>query len=297
MKLSIIIPLYNKEKYIGRCLKSLLAQDLSIDSYEVIIIDDGSTDSSFSIAQGFVDQHSNIHLHKQKNAGPGAARNKGLDLAKGDYVYFLDADDYIATNVLNRLIELSENNKLEILGFNTNYVKDDSFVYSSTLNIQDLSVTVMDGMTYIAKDVFRNEAWWYIIKRSFLKDSGIVFTEGRFIEDTIFTANLFLKVNRISKVNFDVHRFVKVENSATTNTNPNHTLKLINDLVYGIEMFDTLIKGLDSSNDNYNEVVNVYKSRQHSFVFSLFIKVFRCPILKFEELNEILLRLKDQIYI
>ena len=291
MKLSVVIPLYNKEKYLARCLKSLQTQDLPPSEYEIIIIDDGSTDSSYSIANEYDEKYANIHLFGQKNAGAGAARNKGLEHAKGDYVYFLDADDYIATNVLNSIIELSDFNKLEILGFNTKYTSDGSLTESLTSKPQDYPLQVMDGITFIAERNFRNEAWWYVIKKSFLLDIGIKFPEGRFIQDSIFTASLFLRANRISKVTMDVHRFVQVENSATTNKKPAHLLKFIDDLVYAIEKFDGLIKSLDSSNVNYTKVVNVYKSKQQSFVFTLFIKVFRCPILKFSELKKILLKL------
>jgi len=292
MKLSIVIPLYNKEKYIDRCLQSLLNQDLSSSEYEIIIVDDGSTDSSFAIAQKYADIHTNFHLYRQKNGGAGAARNKGLEVSKGDYIYFLDADDYIATNVLKCLLELAEVNKLEILGFNTMYINDGSLTDSLTQNLHDLPVQVMDGMTFIADRGFRNEAWWYIIKKSFLLDTGVKFTEGRYLQDSIFSANLILRTKRIDKVNMDVHRFVQVENSATTNKKPTHLLKFIDDIVYALGKFDELIKGLDSLNVNYHKVVKVYKSKQQSFVFTLFIKAFRCPIIDFNDLKKILFKLK-----
>ncbi len=101
MKLSILIPLYNKEKYIERCLKSLLDQDISPSEYEIIIVDDGSKDSSAQIVENYAEKNANIHLISQQNQGPSVARNRCLEAAKGNYLYFLDADDYLATNVLN----------------------------------------------------------------------------------------------------------------------------------------------------------------------------------------------------
>lgn len=291
MKLSIVIPLYNKEKYIDRCLKSLINQDISPSEYEIIIVDDGSTDSSCTMAQNYTEKYANIHLFRQKNGGAGSARNKGLEVSKGTYIYFLDADDYIANNVFNRLFELAEQNDLEILGFNTKYINDGSLTDTLTENIQDLSIQVMDGLTYIDERDFRNEAWWYIIKKSFLLDTGIKFTEGKYLQDAIFTATLFLRTNRISKATFDVHRFVQVPNSATTNKNPEHLLKFINDSVYAIEKYDVLIKSIDRSINNYQNVVNRYKRKQQSFVFAIFIKAFRCPILKISQLKNILLKL------
>ena len=297
MKLSIIIPLYNKEKYIHRCLDSLIHQDISLNEYEIIIVDDGSTDSSYSIAKNYVEKHVHVHLFRQKNGGAGAARNKGLEKASGDYVYFLDADDYIAGNVLNCLVTLAEDNKLEILGFNTYYAEDGSLTDTSTENPYDLSVQVLDGISFIAERNFRNEAWWYIINKKFLVDLDIKFTEGRFLQDSIFTGSLLLKTNRMAKANFDVHRFVKVEGSATTNKKPAHLLKFIEDIVYAVEKFDALIKGLDSSHPNYQKVVKVYRAKQQSFVFSLLIKVFRCPLMKIKDLKKLLNKLnKLEVY-
>jgi glycosyltransferase involved in cell wall biosynthesis len=292
MKLSVVIPLYNKEKYIDRCLKSLLIQDLPSSEYEIIIVDDGSTDSSCSIVQEYEDKYENVYLYRQKNGGAGAARNNGLSKSRGVYVYFLDADDYIVSNVLKLLLGLAEKNDLEILGFNTKYVSDGSHTDSSTKNIKDLTVEVMDGMSFIANRGFRNEAWWYIIKKRFLLDTGIKFTEGRYLQDSIFSATLMLKTKRIDKVNLDVHRFVQVENSATTNKNPAHLLKFIDDIVYALGKIDELVKGLDKSDENYEKVFKVYKQKQQSFVFTLIIKSFRCSILKIKDLNNILQKLE-----
>ena len=122
MKLTILISLYNKEKYIERCLKSLIEQDVSPNMYEIIIVDDGSKDSGGLIVQNYAKKHQNIKLISQLNQGASAARNRGLEAASGDYLYFLDADDYLNTNVLNYLLELGEQNDLEILEFNTKQI-------------------------------------------------------------------------------------------------------------------------------------------------------------------------------
>ena len=293
MKLSVVIPLYNKEKYIGQCLQSVLGQDLPESEYEIIVVDDSSTDSSYSIANGYAEKNGNIITFRQENGGAGAARNKGLEEAKGDYVYFIDADDYIAENVLNSLLEICYRKNLEILGFNTKQTSNRTLIESSTHKHQNPDLDVVDGMTYIARRDFRNEAWWYFIKRSFLLDTGIKFIEGRYLQDSIFTASLLPKTRKIAKVNFDIHRFVKVENSATTNKSPQHILKFIDDLVYAIEQFDAIIKKFDKSNTNYPNVVAAYKRKQQSFVFTLFIKAFRCPLIRYKDLKKIVARLKN----
>ena len=294
MRLSIVIPLYNKEKFIDRCLNSLLDQNLPPEEYEIIIVDDGSTDSSYAIACTYAEKYSNVVAHRQKNGGAGAARNTGFEMSKGAYVYFLDADDYIAKDTLKPIADISEQNSLDILGFNTKHVNNTEFLPNSTTeNPENLTVVILDGITFIAERNFRNEAWWYIINRKFLIETGIKFTEGRFIQDSIFTATLLLRPKRISKINFDVHRFVKVENSATTNKKQAHIVKFIDDLVYAIGRFDVLIKSLDRSDKNYQKVVKIYKSKQQSFVFTIFLKAFRCPAIRFKDLNKILIKLKE----
>lgn len=99
---SIVIPLYNKEKTILRTLESVFNQDYH--NYEVVIIDDGSSDSSCEIVEGLHDER--VHLYKQKNSGPGVARNHGVEKSKGDWILLLDADDRLLPNALRQFMEL-----------------------------------------------------------------------------------------------------------------------------------------------------------------------------------------------
>ncbi|MBO0323571.1 glycosyltransferase [Muricauda sp. CAU 1633] len=293
MKLSILIPLYNKEKYIERCFKSLLDQDLSANEYEIIIVDDGSKDSGAAIVADYAEKHANIHLIKQQNQGPSVARNKCLEAAKGDYVYFLDADDYLATNVLKALIDLATGHDLDVLEFETKEKKEGSELDfdSMTKNPQDLPVEVMDGISYVAEYGFRNEAWRYIVKRSLLENAGVKFIEGTLYEDAIFTASLFFKASRMAKVDMDVHRYIVVENSIVTSKDRAHNLKFIHGMVNAIEHFHGLIKGLDSSHPDYGRVVKNLKGKQQAYVFALIIRTLKYRLLSFKELKQILSKL------
>ena len=288
MKLSIVIPLYNKEKYIDRCIESLLNQDLAPSEYEIIVINDGSTDTSYSIAEEFAKTNENVHLYSQENKGLSVTRNRGMELAKGDYIYFLDADDYIASDVIKNLVELSAENDLDILGFKSIYVSDELVTESSTRNLQHNSMQVMDGITLIGERGYRNEVWWYILKRSFLLETGIKFIDGRFAQDSPFTSNIFAKANRAVRTELDIHRFHKVENSVQTSRDNAHLLKYIHDFVFAIEELDLLIHNIDDSHQGYDKAVRNFRGKQQSFVFSLLIKAFRCDTLKFDELKSIL---------
>ena len=103
MFLSIIVPVYNTEKYLTECLDSLLEQDIDTDDYEIICINDGSTDNSLDILQKYVNEYSNVVVINQQNKGVSAARNRGMESAKGDYFWFVDSDDLVQKNILNRL--------------------------------------------------------------------------------------------------------------------------------------------------------------------------------------------------
>lgn len=103
--LSIIIPVYNVENYVEHCITSCLKQNILISEYEIIIVNDGSTDNSLFIAEKTATGHPNIKIISQCNKGLSMARNKGLSLAQGDYIWFVDSDDYIEENCLKQIIE------------------------------------------------------------------------------------------------------------------------------------------------------------------------------------------------
>ena len=114
--ISVIVPIYNSESYLKTCLDSVLLQDDS-PSLELICVDDGSTDSSAEIVESYAARDSRVKLVRQPNQGPGAACNKGLSLAKGEYVYFLDSDDWLGRNALGRLLGLARKEGLDQILF------------------------------------------------------------------------------------------------------------------------------------------------------------------------------------
>lgn len=112
---SVIIPVYNVENYLKECLDSVLNQ--TYKNIEVIVINDGSTDKSLHILEDYSSKFNNIKIIDQENSGQSVARNKGLENAKGKYIYFLDSDDYILPDTLKKLIKKLEMNNLDIIRF------------------------------------------------------------------------------------------------------------------------------------------------------------------------------------
>lgn len=108
MFLSFIVPVYNVEQYLPECLDSLLDQDIPKEDYEIICVNDGSTDGSLKILHNYAQKHSNIRIIDQENGGLSSARNAGLDAARGEYIWFVDSDDFIQRNCLGYLKRLAE---------------------------------------------------------------------------------------------------------------------------------------------------------------------------------------------
>lgn len=188
MFLSIVIPSYNVEAYIKECLDSCFAQNFDANNYEIIVVNDGSTDSTLQVVEDFISNNkvSNISVVSQENKGLSATRNVGLSLAKGDYVWFVDSDDWIAKNSIEKIHNLvSQYPQTEIVILNSILRKD------GVDNIIDrhLESVVGDGK-YIYDNSYiypYSGAPFYVYKRSFLTEKKLSFKEGIYFEDCLFT--------------------------------------------------------------------------------------------------------------
>jgi len=277
MRLSIIMPVYNAAKFLSICIDSLLNQDIDSADYEVLVINDGSTDSSLSIANLYSDKYTNIKVYTKTNGGVGSARNKGLSLAKGTYVYFIDPDDYLAPDVLKMLIDSAEENKLDVLTF-TSKSTSDSSLYNSAPKTNNLKISaIYSGVDYIANYKYQNEVWWYIIRRASIEETEIRFIEGRWMEDAIFTTQLFLKTNIMAHLPLDVHRHLIVEGSAMTSKEIEHYLRVIDDNRNAAIVFESLIKRLEQKGAN-PKCIKRLKTRQQSFVFFMMVRMLKSTI-------------------
>lgn len=291
MILSIVIPVYNGSKYMRRCIESVLDQDIDLDNCELIIINDGSKDNSLKIAQELQSQQPTlIKVIDQKNIGLGATRNKGIDVAQGKYLYFIDVDDYLATDTLGRVLACAENNNLDILTFGTTVTQGSSLTTSKNIDRELPGVEVMDGLTYIGKLSYRNEAWWYLAKREFILDTGLRFVEGKWMEDAVYTTSLFMAAQRMAHLSLDVHRYVKVPNSILSNKEPSHYIKVINDTEAVVTAFSPLIEQVKALPD-HRACLERLQTRQDSFVFFMIVRVFKSQ-LSFKELWQMLIRIR-----
>lgn len=291
MRLSIIIPVYNVEKYVCQCLDSVLDQDLDAGDYEIIVVNDASTDRSIEIVQDYAKIHDRIKIYNKKNGGVGSARNLGMDNAVGKYVYFLDSDDYLLSNSLKKLVETCEHHELDVLTFLSHFFSNSSpknETFSNKLQRDILATNpislITTGEDYLAKEYYRVEVWWFLINREFLIKSKIRFIEDRWMEDAIFSLELFLKAKRMAHIKLDVHRHRKTSGTAMTNTEPTHYLKMIRDIQNVAITYDPMIKMLEHKKTEPKSIIRI-KAKQESFVFFSMIRMLQSTM-SFEEVKK-----------
>ena len=195
--ISVIVPIYNAEKYLAKCIESLIHQ--TYRALQIILIDDGSTDNSLTIAQDYAAQDARIAIYSQPNKGQAAARNNGLQYARGEWISFVDADDYLDADFYQTL--LAHCNQQDIVHFGFRRVTTDStLVY-----------------TRYPKYHYRyTTPWTRLIRRQWLMDKQITFPEGMFYEDVVFTMDIWLQKPRQVIVPYVGYNYVLNPTSTTS---------------------------------------------------------------------------------
>ena len=221
-RISIIVPMYNVAPFIEECLLSMWDQDLCEDEYEVVIVNDGSTDDSLSLAQRAISGHPNAHILSQKNKGLSEARNAGLSKAQGDYIWFVDADDWIAHNCLKKISQQMEG--LDVLAIAANNISE---VEVSLFSYPDTSP--IPGRKFMEKwqDQLKACAPFYIFRRSFLQENQLSFFPCIFHEDNEFTPRAVTLSDRIAACQNPYYQRRIRSGSITATVNPKRPLDII----------------------------------------------------------------------
>lgn len=224
MKLSIIVPIYNVAPYLKKCVDSLLQQDIS--DYEIILVDDGSTDNSGVIVDEISDafrlsplaSRLQLRVIHQPNAGLSEARNTGTRAAKGEYIMFVDSDDYLQPNVLRTLMEQIERDNLDVLRFRYQNVREsgEAFIPHEGMKVDynDYSRVPTDGLSFLI-DRFGIQcyAWQFVVSATLCKKE--LFTPGIYFEDTDWTPRMLLHAKRVASTELVVYNYLWREGSIT----------------------------------------------------------------------------------
>ena len=191
VKVSVIVPVYNTGKYIDECAPSLLGQSLPADEYEVLYVDDGSTDDTLGRLEKLAGTHPNVQVHTRPNSGwPGAPRNLGMKHAKGEYIQFVDHDDTLGPEALERLYEHAKRNDADVvLGK----------MSSTMVRPRRLFRHTVDACTIENDELMQSMTPHKMFRRAFVEEHGLRFPEGPwFFEDMLFVSAAYLKAERIS---------------------------------------------------------------------------------------------------
>ena len=255
--LSIVVPIYNVERYLHKCVDSLLNQDLY--NYEIILVDDGSTDNCPAICDDYASKHNTsnikhqtcpIRVIHQPNAGLSAARNSGIKIANGDYLMFVDSDDYIEQNVLGGLLAQVERDNLDVLRYRLQYVNPQYEVYnpykSNPFKGSDYSEEPIDGVSFLNSRMNTQcYACQFILRRALIignqtsnikhntsEKDDCLFTPGIYFEDTDWTPRMLCKAKRVASTNTVVYNYLMREGSITNAVNRSKQEKVLDDKMH-----------------------------------------------------------------
>lgn len=196
LQLSIIIPVYQVEKYVRPCLESVFNQGLDDEDFEVIIVNDGTKDRSMEVIQDIIDQHKNITVINQENQGLSMARNNGMAIARGEYLLMPDSDDLLVENSVKPLLEKALETKADMVIADFLRVEDTLFDqrYKTIQQEPSLVFNEKKGKALYLEDLVNNECyvWRTLYRRGFLIKNNISFYPGITFEDIPFTHKCYL---------------------------------------------------------------------------------------------------------
>lgn len=235
-RISVIIPVYNVEKYLGKCLSSLVEQ--TFRDFEIIAVNDGSTDHSLEILRRFEENYDFITVIDQENRGISLSRNRGMDIARGEYLCFVDSDDFVAPCYLQRLYELCEENKAEIAccSYYFRFVNWD-FIIQYPFRCKGI-YTRKQAMKRLLHDFsLQSLVWNKLFKRSLFEEKKIRFPKMCF-EDLAVMNQVFASAERVAITNEPLYYYNKHSSSTLATINA----KKINDFLRSIAMVRTSLE-------------------------------------------------------
>ena len=215
--LSVVVPVYNVEKYLPLCLNSLL-KTVGIEDAEIILVDDGSTDKSGEIADRYANEYSNIRVFHKENEGPSAARNLGIKEANGTYISFIDSDDEIVPGLYKKVIELAGISKSDMLLWDAELIVENggSLATKNEGYFSHYGLEKVE-MTYTGKEIIgtllRNSGdfvatvWLGAYRKSFLLDNGLLFEKDLIHEDEFWVPKAMISAGRVHYIPQKIYRY------------------------------------------------------------------------------------------
>ena len=208
MNLSIIVPVYNVQEYVRPCLSSIFAQGLNDDDFEVIIVNDGTTDKSIEVIADIIEAHKNTIVFNQENQGLSMARNNGMANANGEYLLFLDSDDLLIEGSLNPLLQTALESKADMVVADFVKMNDQEIAAGPLPKYPDTShLEETNGYQLYQNDFTHNTCYvWHTLHRTeFIRQNNITFIPGIYFEDIPFTTECLLRARKCIRAHYPLN--------------------------------------------------------------------------------------------
>ena len=255
MRLSIIIPAYNVEQYIGNCLESIFCQKIDVTQLEVIVVNDGSKDGTEGIVKDYAVKNSNLIYICQENQGQSVARNAGLKLSTGDYIWYVDSDDATTENSISTIFSYIEKYpNADFLTFDNIYLDctNGKKHYSTSWGGHKAKVNPYENAYngYEARFIFKSVVpWYHIFKKSFLISNNLYFASGLLHEDNELTMRLFFFAKEVRFIPFAHYIYSGMRPGSLTTESKAFSLKSAKDAMKTIELWKLFEKEYVKTND------------------------------------------------
>lgn len=266
-KISVIIPIYKVEDYLRQCIDSVLSQDYS--DFEIILVEDGSPDNCGKICDEYA-LNTKVKVVHQTNMGISVARNNGLECAEGDWIMFLDSDDFLIKNdVLSQMVEFIQP-EVDMIwgGYITYFEKNNSYVKTTPINASGIINTASALDTYCKAGVFPISAWGKLIRKSFLEYNKIVFLKGVLSEDIDWFCSFIDKTNYVGIYNNDIVAYRQRDHSISKTT----SLSKIENIVDMISQWSTYYS---TSKSDLSDIMLSFLAYELSIVMALSVELNR----------------------
>lgn len=238
-KVTIIVPVYNVSQYITKCLDSIYVQ--TYNNIELIFVDDCGSDDSMTIVNDYLASHASIEAHiisHQKNRGLSAGRNSGMEKASGEYVYFLDSDDYITPDCIEALVKPLHHKKYDLVVGDYQYSNGEK----SDLRLQNVELSGQQILDSYANGLWYVMAWNKLCRKDFLLDNHLTFEEGYLHEDVIWSFKLACKADSMYVVNKKTYNYLVRSSSIMT------SMSIEKDVTVYLKAFERIIDFVKKDN-------------------------------------------------
>lgn len=273
MKLSFIIPLYNAEPYIADCLDSILNSDIDHKEYEIIVIDDGSKDNGLSVVRQYEQKHDNIKVLTQENQGQSVARNYGMTVAKGEYIWFIDSDDKMSESISDAYKKLLEFNGVDICGVHLVQVSESCELIEER-NTQPTvkHYELMTGRQAVIDGYNPSSVCALITKRSLFEKYNLKFCPGLTHQDVELSYQMMTYAESVVFTDIKPYIYILHPGSTSKAIIPAKKIKYISDDVLIVKSFMRLASRVKDSDPELSKAIN---ERCQNVLFGLVYSLYR----------------------